>query len=57
MITLITFSIMNGLVFHCSPNTITEEIRIIISVICVASDLNIIATLGSKHISGKEQNG
>lgn len=55
MITLIACSIMNGLVFHCNPNAITEEIRIIIATICVASDLNIIATLGSKHISGKEK--
>ena len=45
MITLFTWCIMNGLIFHYDPNIITEESRMIIAIICVASDLNLIATL------------
>lgn len=35
---------MNGIIFHYDPNIVAEEIKMIIAVICVASDLNLIAT-------------
>lgn len=44
MITLLIWCIMNGIIFHYDPNIITEETKMIIAVICVASDLNLIAT-------------
>lgn len=46
MITLVVWCILNGFLFHFDPNIMTEETKIIIHVICIASDLNLIATLG-----------
>ena len=44
MITLFVWCILNGFVFHFDPNIMTEETKMIIDVICVASDLNLIST-------------
>lgn len=56
MITLFVWCILNGFVFHFDPNIMTEETKMIIDVICVASDLNLIsAWFGGKHISRKEK--
>lgn len=48
MITLLIWCVANGLFFHYNPNVMTESTKIIILVICVASDLNLIATLSRK---------
>lgn len=48
MITLLIWCIVNGFIFHFDPNVITEDTRMIIDVICVASDLNLIVTLSRK---------
>ena len=48
MITLLIWCIVNGLILHFDPNVITEDTRMIIDVICVASDLNLIVTLSRK---------
>ena len=45
MITLMVWCILNGFIFHFDPNIMTEEIKMIINVICIASDLNLITTL------------
>lgn len=48
MITLFVWCIMNGFIFHFSPSTLFEEAKMIIAAICVASDINLIATLSRK---------
>ena len=48
MITLLVWCIMNGFIFHFDPNIIAEDTRMVIAIICVASDINLIATLGRK---------
>ena len=48
MITLIVWSIANGCLFHFDPSAMTEDIRMLTCVICIASDLNLIATLSRK---------
>lgn len=48
MLTLFVWCIMNGILFHYDAHTLTEELKIVINVICVASDLNLIATLSRK---------
>ena len=48
MITLSIWCIMNSILFHFDPNIITENTKILIHVICIASDLNFIATLWRK---------
>lgn len=48
MITLLVWCIANGLLFHFNTSNITEEIRMIIIIICIASDLNLLATFGRK---------
>lgn len=48
MITLLIWCIVNGFIFHFDPNVITEDTRMIIDIICVASDLNLIFTLSRK---------
>lgn len=48
MITLIVWSIANGFLFHFDINAMTEDIKILICVICIASDLNLIASFGRK---------
>ena len=48
MITRIVWSIANGLFFHFNTSNITEEIRMIIIIIGMASDLNLFATFSRK---------
>lgn len=48
MITLFAWCILNGFLFHYDPNVMTENTKIIIHVICIASDMNFIATLSRK---------
>ena len=48
MITLLLWCILNGLLFHFDPNAMVEDTKIIILVICIASDLNLITTLGRR---------
>lgn len=48
MITLFIWCLLNGFLFHYNANIIAEETKMIIAVICVASDLNLLVTLGRK---------
>lgn len=48
MISLFIWILMNGFIFHYDPNVISEQTKIIISVICIASDLNLFATISKK---------
>lgn len=48
MITLLTWGITNGLFFHFDTSNITEETRMIIIIIGMASDLNLLATFSRK---------
>ena len=48
MITLIVWCIANGLFFHFNANIIAEETKMIIIVMCIASDLNLLATFSRK---------
>ena len=48
MITLLVWCIANGFFFHFNASIITEETRMIIAVMCVASDLNLLATFSRK---------
>lgn len=58
MFTLFIWCITNGFLFHYNPNIMSEETKMIIAVVCVASDLNLISVwCGGKHISGKDNNG
>ena len=45
MITLIIWVIINLFIFQLDPNVMTENTKIIIITICIASDLNLITTL------------
>ena len=45
MITLLFWCVLNGFLFHFAPSVITENTKILIHVICIASDLNLITTL------------
>ena len=45
MVTLLIYCFLNGFLFHFDPNIMTENTKILIDVICIASDLNFIATL------------
>ena len=45
MITLLFWCFLNGFLFHFDPNAMAEDTKIIILVICTASDLNLINTL------------
>lgn len=49
MITLIVWCILNGFIFHFDPNIMTEETKILIHIICIASDLNLITTLSNER--------
>ena len=49
MITLIFWIFINGFLLHFDPNAMTENTKILIHVICIASDLNLFNTL----INGK----
>lgn len=44
MLTLLVWCIVNGFLFHFNASIITDETKIIIIVICIASDLNLFAT-------------
>lgn len=45
MITLFIWCIANGFFFHYDVTIISEETKLLIAVICVASELNLLATL------------
>ena len=45
MITLLFWCFLNGFLFHYDPNVMAEDTKILILVICTASDLNLITTL------------
>lgn len=45
MITLIVWSILNGMLFDCDPNTLEQGIRAIMTLICVVSDLHLIVNI------------
>ena len=46
MITLLFWCVLNGFLFHFAPSAmVTEDTKILIHVICIASDLNLITTL------------
>ena len=45
MITLAYWCILNGLLFHFDPNAMAEDTKMLIDIICIASDLNLITTL------------
>lgn len=48
MITLLVWCIANGLFFHFNASIISEETKMIIIVMCIASDLNLLATFNRK---------
>lgn len=45
MITLLFWCVLNGFLFHFASSDTTENTKILILVICTASDLNLITTL------------
>jgi len=45
MLTLLFWYFLNGILFHFDPNVMAEDTKILIYVICIASDLNLITTL------------
>ena len=45
MITLLFWCFLNGFLFQFDPNAMAEDTKILIDVICIASDLNLIITL------------
>ena len=42
MITLLLYCFLNGFLFHFDPDIMTDNTKIIIRIICIASDLNFI---------------
>lgn len=48
MLTLIIWCIVNGFLCHFDMSTVSEDIKIVILVIGIASDLNLFATLSRK---------
>lgn len=48
MITLLFWCVLNGFLFHFAPSVMTENTKILIVIICTASDLNLITTLLNK---------
>lgn len=48
MITLCIWCIVNAFLFHYNAINLTEETKIIILVICIAGDLNLLATFSRK---------
>lgn len=48
MITLLVWCIVDGFLFHFDANAMAEDFKILILVICMASDLNLIATFSRK---------
>lgn len=45
MITLLFWCFMNGFLLHFDPSAMADDTKILIHVICIASDLNLITTL------------
>ena len=45
MVTLFIWCIANGYFFHYDMTIISEETKLLIAVICVASELNLLATM------------
>ena len=45
MVTLLIYCFLNGFLFHFDMNTMTENTRILILLICIASDLNLLTTI------------
>ena len=45
MITLLIWCLANGFILHFDANTISDSTKMIIDVICIASDINLIASL------------
>lgn len=48
MLTLLIWSIVNGFLCHFDISAVSEDIKILILVTCIASDLNLFATLSRK---------
>ena len=48
MITLLIYCFLNGFIFHFDPDIMTENTRILILLICIASDLNLFTTIWRK---------
>lgn len=48
MITFLLWYVVNEFILHHDPNMVTLDTKMIIAVICIASDLNIIATLSER---------
>lgn len=48
MITLFVWCIVNGLLCHFNVHDVTEDIKMLIVIICIASDLNLFATFSRK---------
>ena len=48
MITFSIWCILNGFLFHFAPDIMTDNTKILIHIICIASDLNFITTLWRK---------
>ena len=48
MITLLLYCFLNGFLFHFDPDIMTDNTKILILIICIASDLNFITTLWRK---------
>lgn len=44
MITLFIWSLLNGFLFHLDAKLITDDMRMLITIIGLASDLNMLAT-------------
>ena len=45
MITLLLYCFLNGFLFHFDPDIMIDNTKMLIHIICIASDLNFIATL------------
>ena len=48
MITLLIYCFLNWFLFHFDPDIMTDNTKILIHIICIASDLNFLATLWRK---------
>ena len=48
MITLLLYFFLNGFLFHFDPDIMTDNTKILIHIICIASDLNLLTTLWRK---------
>jgi hypothetical protein len=48
MITLLVWCIVNGFLLHFDPHAMAEDTKMLIHVICIASDLNLFTTFIGK---------